>query len=371
MASAGPSHDAATRMTYLRGAVGPPHRACYSHCTMLRISFLLSALFLLAACASTDPDRTLTSPDQNSPTASPATAVEADPGAVEEAIRQARQGGTPFHLRVHCADDQGIRAFDLFPSGVAIWNQGTQVRVPPEVRDGLLQALLDQGFPSFADNYGGKPPTATPQPADGAPSAPLTVSCRIRFESQGAVKSSVQQIYGEQSAALTGLAAGLLDLVEPMAANGTTAADLDDGLAKLASGDLAPETFELRFVSLPTGPDSRAAPASGTGTILRVVEGHLSRQPYTPGREIGEPRTENLDRAAFERLVDALRVADFDALPTNLFADDQIELEVRVLGHRKAVLARPFAGLARESADAAGERFATLAALLHDLGGAR
>jgi hypothetical protein len=283
----------------------------------------------------------------------PVLAADPTPAAVTQAITAARDTGTPFHLQVHSTGAHGFRSLDALPSGVAIWKNTLQVSLPPAVRTALLGTLLDGGFPALAPSYGGKPE---------AEDAALRVSRRVALELDGLRHSSVQLADGEQSKQLERLAEALLDLVAPLAADGVGAADLPDGLAKVATGTLATQVLRLRFVDLP--------PAGGasTGSILRLEDGVLSRQEYAPGRAVGEPHPVPLDHEGLEILVAALRAARLEELPVNLWADGQVELEVGVLQHRKTVVARPFSRLDPEARGEAQQRFESLLVALRALG---
>lgn len=310
---------------------------------------LLVSLPLATACAST-------APESMAARATPSDADVADaPDAQTEAVRRAladAEAGAPYHLVVHCTDEQRTRSLELFPEGAGIWKADTQVRVPENVQRDLVSILQESGFAGFAAKYGGK--ESQNGPAVDEASAPLTIRCRVTFASGEVSKTSIQDLYGEQFAGLLDLGAALLDRVEPLAADGVTAESLADGLEKLAEGTLAPQVFELRFVDLP------APGGDGTGFILGAEDGALSRRPYAPGEKIGEARSRQLDPATLERLVTALLEAGFSDLPTNLYAEDQLELNVQVLGHRKAILARPFRGMAAEGAGDAQQRFEKL-----------
>jgi hypothetical protein len=154
------------------------------------------------------------------------------------------------------------------------------------------------------------------------------------------------------------LAEALLDLAAPLTEAGTGAADLGDGLSKLAAGALAPETFQLRFVALPP-PGSPEA-----GSILRIAAGTATRQAYAPGLEIGEPVPLALDAERWAELLAVLLAADLPTLPLNLWAEGQLELEVAVLEHRQTVIARPFRRLSPADRGPAQLHFEALAAVL-------
>lgn len=303
---------------------------------------LLPALFMLAVLAM--------------PALLPAARSEVpEPSAVARAIAAAREAGPgPFGLRVDSTGAAGHRSLELFPSGVAIWNGRAQLRLAPALRGALLEALLAGGFASLEPSYGGRP---------GAPPerAALRVVRRVVLEIGGLSASSVQLAEGEQSPKLEGLAEALLDLVAPLAKDGITADDLGDGLAKLATGVLAPETFTLRFVELPP----RASEAAGS--ILRLGQGTATFQSYAPGREIGEPVSHELSDKQLAAVVAALRAAELPTLPVNLWSEAHLELELAVLEHRQSLVARPFSRLSPEALGEAQQRFEKLVAALQEL----
>ena len=254
---------------------------------------------------------------------------------------------SPFQLKVNCTDDKGIRSFNLFPGGVTIWNGRSQLSLPPATRSAMLRTILEQKFPDMKPSYGGR---ARPKKEAAAP----RISCGIFIKIDDLQKTSVQKAGGEQSAQLTGLAAALIDQVEPFAENGITANDLNDALDKLLEGELAPETLTLRFMNLP------ARDYISQGFIVRIRGGRLSRQAYTPGSAIGEPSWHALGENKFMELVTALRKADPGSLPGNLWSENRLELEIHVLAHKKILLAGPFSRLEPESQEPEQQRFETL-----------
>ncbi len=278
-------------------------------------------------------------------------AAKAGSNELAAALEAARGAEPPrYHLIVHRTDDAGQRSFEVFPSGVAIWNHRAQITLPPAVRASLLEILRKGRFADMAPSYGGK---RTPEVGEAA----LRVSCRVALELDGVEKSSVQLADGEQSAELAALADALLDRVEPLAAKGVTADDLDDGLRKLAGGNLAAEVFRLRFVWLPE---------DGDGEILSMRDGLESRKAYSPGRRIGDETVSELDSDRLTATVEALLEADVASLPVNLWSAEHVELEVAVFGHRTSVIGRDFSRLASDEQSEAQKRFRRLIAFLRD-----
>ena len=248
--------------------------------------------------------------------------------SLSAALADARADDTiPFDLRVDCTEQDSRRSLAVIGGTVAVWGSERQVRLAAKDHDALIDLLLDADFAHFAPRYG-ETPRADKQ------EAPLRVSCRIHVAVQGLEKASVQLLDGEQSEQLLGLARRLLDRIEPLAAAGVTAADLEDGLSKLAEGTLAPEVLGLRFLALPEAGGNEA------GTILRIEDGRISRQDYAPGKAVGPVRWQGLAQCQLRDIVSALHDARFWELPVNLYADKLTELEVHVLSQRKTVIAR-------------------------------
>jgi hypothetical protein len=255
-------------------------------------------------------------------------ADEGEAAALTRAIEAARDdAGVPFGLQVDCTGDKGVRSLSVYRGRVGVFNRDRQIVLETDQRRDLLERLLETGFAGFADSYGGR---RKPDKAE----APLKVVCRVVLDIDGRRKSSVQVLQGEHSAALKALAEGILDVAETLAAEGTGASSLEDGLAKLAGGALAPEVLTLRLVSLP--PSSPEA----EGYILRVEAGGISRQAYAPGRLVGAATPQPLAVCQEREIVAALRRARVWALPVNLRGEEAVELEVAVLGQRKSIFVR-------------------------------
>lgn len=282
-----------------------------------------------------------------------ATAAAAEPESFEEALVQALDDpSAPLAMTVNCTDEQGIRSMQSYPGGVVIWSREWQARLGDSDRTFILQTLLQAGFADFEAHYGGK---TKPDKAE----APLQVMCRIVVKVAGQRKSSVQEVYGERSEALLALADALLDRVQALEGEGIRAKSLGDGLAKIGSGTLAPEALTLIYSYLPAGDPENA------GMIVEIEGGRMTRKAYRPGSGRGEPLTSELAGNALEKLLDALGAARIDELPLNLVAEDIHQLEVQVLAHRHATVARPFKAV--DSAPQEANRFLQLTEVLREL----
>jgi len=261
---------------------------------------------------------------------------------------------SPFRLQVDCTDQKGIRSLDLFTGGIAIWNGRSQVTLPPGARSTLLETLLNHGFSNFAAHYGGnKHPIKT--------EAAARISCRIWAKVENLQKSSVQQTGGQQSTPLTRLATVLLDQAEQFTQNSITPNDLQDALDMLSAGQLAPQVLRLRFVDLP----SRAM--NKPGSILLVSGGQVSHRAYSPGHTIAEQVWKPLTNEQYLELLQGLQHAQPESLPGNLWSEDQLQFQVQVMAHKKAVLARPFVALDSSVQSDDQQRFNSLLTVLRKL----
>jgi len=261
---------------------------------------------------------------------------------------------SPFYLQVNCTDQKGIRSLELFSGGAAIWNRRSQIMLSAPARSALLKTLIERGFPTFEDSYGGR---ERPEKTKAA----ARISCRIRVEIDNLRKSSVQQAGGEQSKQLTGLAAELLDQVEKFTDSALIPENLQDALDKLSEGQLAPQCLRLRFVDLP------ARDNNAPGSILRLIGGEISRQAYIPGQVVAEPVSESLGQEQYVKLLAGLQKAQLPSIPGNLWSDDQLEFEVQVLGFKKVVLARRFTRFDAKANEPAQQRFDALLLVLREL----
>lgn len=296
---------------------------------------------------------------------SAADAAEPAPAAVRQALERALAdpaAARTSRLGVECARDGQLPAIELFGRGFGIWDGRRQFALPESAFAELLRAARDGGFAELAARYGGA--TA---PASGAPpaeAAALKVICRVRLEVGGLVKEVVQLEKGEQSAALRALADVVYARCEPLAQVGVEAASLEDGLEKVARGELAAETLAL---ALHRKPELHAAPEAAGGFLLRIEGRGIDSQPYLGASGYGASRRLVLDDAELASLARALARHHPGRLPANLWASDYTDFELAVLDRRVAVQARRFSGMTATTHGDAQRDFDALLAPLVEL----
>jgi hypothetical protein len=142
---------------------------------------------------------------------------------------------------------------------------------------------------------------------------------------------------------LTILVDSIIGTVMPLLEDGgITAASLDDGLKKIASGELAPETLSLTMLVRPEpGRDD------GSGGFLFKIDGARASWSEFQGEQRGfaEARTMKLSASRVREL--AAKLASFDpaSLPVNLYSPKYEEVSISVLNRRNSIVARQFTGL--------------------------
>jgi hypothetical protein len=309
--------------------------------------------FVLSACSG--------APDPQTPARS---GGGAEPGgqvpitrALDAAL--ARKSWQDLRVDSECQDETGrLRSVRLFGAGVGVWNNERQFTVSRERLLGILDAVRRAGFGEMRESYGGKDDPEPARPQEWG----LELICRVRVALDGADRQSYQLSEGRQSAELKALAEQILAVGAELGPPGVAAASLDDGLDKIARGELAPEILTLQLQRQAEDPRS-----SEQGWILRVEEGRAQISFHTPQTGWTDPRQVRLSRdeiAGLARQIAAARPGD---LPLNLYSTWYEDLEIRVLNRKAILQARRFANLTPETHGEKQKRFEQLIATLDAL----
>jgi hypothetical protein len=257
--------------------------------------------------------------------------------AMSEALSRAiERGWESLHLLTRCPPSEELGSVEVFGSGVGIWDSSRQFVVPKDAIRRMLALLRDAGFaamPAAPDGEGGSlEGPRLPRPG-------TEVTCQVSLELDGLEKTVVQLRKGGQSEDLRQLAGALLALSRGHAERGITPAGLADALARVASGELAPELLRLSVQRRPTpGQD-------GAGFVLAVRRQHAEARPFTPGGGFGEPRRVRLEAQEIRDLAGLLVRDRAPALPVNLWSDVYTDFEVSVMRWGRSIQARRFDGL--------------------------
>lgn len=286
-----------------------------------------------------------------------------DPGAADLALAQALErarsdGWSDLHILAQCQVERSLPSAEIFGSGIGIWNGEAQFRLPPELISEQLAAISESGFAGWPESFGGK---RDPKPAqDQSP----RVTCRLSLDLDGHHKQVVQFHYGDQSPELAALASGLLDACRAPARSGVRAASLNDGLGKIAKGELDPVTLQV-IVNRRSPLSPREDP--GEAWLLRIDRGKVTTREHTRGQGYGEEVALALDEEALAELMGVLQQADLAGLPPNLHAERYTDVTVSVLNRRAQIQARRFEGMTPETHGEKQKSFDRLLAFLEAL----
>lgn len=278
-------------------------------------------------------------------------ATDGGAAALERALDAAVARGTWSDLRLdtecRTEGEDALRSAVVFGSGVGSWNRQRQLELSREKVLALLRELKASRFPRMRETYG-----------EGEEEVQLI--CRVRLDLDGFTKQVAQLSTGEPFHELTRLAGRILETAEEAGRNGPAAASLTDGLEKIGRGELAPELLVLNVLRQKEG----VGAAEGWKLGLEGAKASLERFPAADGEA---PRTVRLGRADVAAIAGQLAAARLEELPVNLWASEYTDLEVRVLGGKRSLQARPFAGMTPTTHGELQQRFDRLWAALEAL----
>jgi hypothetical protein len=232
--------------------------------------------------------------------------------------------------------------FVVYGDGTGFWKHRLQFRVSPAALARMSEAVESARYRDMPEVFG---------------QGRKWLVRRVAVEAGAVSRQVVQLRGGDQSPDLRGLTDQLLAIVSPLAQEGITAASLEDGLRKVASGELAPQALRL-IVHVKPGPGQGAA-----GFLVRIEDGRATRQEYREGTYT-EIKRLALPAAEVREVAGILADADPEALPATLHAEVYSEVVVQVLDRRKNVLARSLSGPAPSEQRESAARFERLVARL-------
>lgn len=266
---------------------------------------------------------------------------------------------TKFRLDVTWSGHSGGRAATVHGNGSGILNRKQQFQLKPEQVNDLLVLLDKAKFGSMKTSFGGIP-FKGPGPRPGRPERLLG---GVTVTINGKTRGSSQLGDGEQSKELAQLADALLNICEVTATKqSVSAASLTDGLKKIGTGELLPETFSVlvhRLIEKPMG--------NAEGFLFRVEGNVVLTRTNKPGVGYGPVHRLELSREQLAELAKKLSDADPASFPVNLWAITYTDFRVGVLNFEKDLQARQFAGMTPEKHGEKQKRFDALYAYLEQL----
>lgn len=276
------------------------------------------------------------------PAVAPAPLDSRESRAMSEALSRAiERGWESLHLLTRCPPSAQLDSVEIFGSGIGVWNSSRQFTIPADAIRRTLSLLSDAGFAAMPAAARGERVSREAGPRLPRPGTEVT--CQISLELDGLEKTVVQLRKGDQSEDLRELAAALLAVSRGHAERGITPAGLADALAKVASGELAPELLSVSVQRKPM------AGQEGRGWLLAVRRQHGEARRFTPGGGFGEARRASLEAQEIRTLAELLTRDRLPTMPANLWSDVYTDLEVSVMRWGKSIQARQFDGLKPEA----------------------
>ena len=275
-------------------------------------SIALLATFLAAPAAGVSPDR---------------------PGDKLSALLQDVAAGrkAPDGLRLKARDRGAGVDVEVYGSGVGFVGD-VQVKLPPKDVREAVGRLVKAGFADMPPTFGGLGGRGGPAvggPAPGAPMAPALLVRSVEFRMGDVSKTVTQLAGGEQSKPLADLVAGLHEPLKPLAAKGLDPGklSLEQALAGLAKGDVAPEAVSLALTLSPRKPGG----AKGFFRFTDAVVTAAGQKGY-----VDLPLTREQTEAIAKRIGTLLAGKGLDRMPRQLWWPDAlVGLSLSVRGNKE------------------------------------
>jgi len=284
------------------------------------------------------------------------------PSKIATALHDAIQHPDRFpglRIEVEGFLDQGIRSLTVYGRGFGVWNRERQIKLSEKQVRSCLQLLEKYDLLSMPERIGS-------EPTDERGRVPGEVTQLIRSVTLviGEMSRTVEQDNkAPESAALREMVAGIVAICGRSAKQGITAANLEDGLKKIADGSLAPELLRIAA----NAPElASLRDQEGQGWMLHLSHAVLTVTPHSLAHGVGAPVSRRLTAREIRDLARLLVRHRAPSWPGNLNLPGYFQLSIRVLDRHVEVMARRFAGRA-EPAPAVRTSFTAVRKALHDL----
>ena len=239
-----------------------------------------------------------------------------------------------FQLDASWQLEHANRSVKIWGTGVGIWEKSVQFPMTREQILTVVNMLLDAKV--------GMMPQPGAKAAVPKAKAPLQLRGELTVIA-GDVRTRRQQLTkGEQLEPLSQLVGRILAFSEKAAAGGVKASSLQDGLAKVGDGTLAPQAFTA-FVR------RAATEKAGESFLLRVEGRHVSDRLMPKGQLPPSPRELTLSDSDFRKLALLLRSDDPASMAPTTYAPTYTDVTVAVLDYNKNIPARPYLDVTAET----------------------
>ena len=242
----------------------------------------------------------------------------------------------------------------VYGSGVGVWARTRQFPVTEKQMLKALKLLDRAGFASMPDHVKGPKPAHVEE--GGEPDSTQIVRA-VTLTIGTFSKTVIQDNKAWKLESFEKLRRDLVKIFRKAATQGVEASSLDDGLAKVASGELAPEVLQV-LVNAPQQRGLRSQ--AGQGWVLRIRHGQIEVESHDLETGYGRPVARRVTPEQAREIAAWLREAGLPDMPPNVYDTGYTDLSVSVLAREKDIQAREFAGRDPAAEAALRSRFRVL-----------
>jgi len=286
----------------------------------------------------------------------------ADPPAASlekslEEMRKDTEARNALRIVVEGRLGHGLTRLTIYGRGIGIWNGEHQFALKSKQVREAIDLLIEAKFTGMPQRFAFK---------DEKDERPMPIELvRVVTVTNGRVSKTVlQDDRGPLSKSFESLVENLVALCREPAVEGISASSLEDGLEKIAKGQLAPETLVINL----NAPELRYLESQeGQGWMLTLQHATLSLRSQVLDKGVQELGERVLPSREIENLAGALLDAGVSELPPQVNTSGYAQLTIRVLDQQVRTMAREYATEPDDQAKNAAKSFAKIRSTLHDL----
>lgn len=274
-----------------------------------------------------------------------------------EMMRKDTEARSAFRVVIEGRLGQDLHRLVIYGRGIGIWNGKRQfVLESKKVRE-AIDLLLEAKFAGMPERFAFK------EEKDERP-MPVGLVRVVTVTTGSTSKMVLQDDRGPLSKTFESLVENLVALCEEPAAEGISASSLEEGLKKIAKGQLAPETLLINV----NAPQLRSLKTQeGQGWLLDLQHGILSLRSNVLDEGVRGIAERALSLREVEKLAGSLLEAGASELPPQINTSGHTQLTIRVLDQKVRTMAREYATEPDETAKTAEKSFLKVRSTLHDL----
>lgn len=242
---------------------------------------------------------------------------------------------------------------------IGVWNQERQFATSEANLKAALDLFKKYGFPTMPAMLGGKREEKIRKPP-----TPMQRLREITLSLGKVSKTVIQVDRGAQSKEFAGLTNDLFAMYEKDGTTGVTATSLEDALAKMKRGVLAPDLLVLT-VNHPQLPP--VAKGAAPGWLMHLFGPWADAQTQDQARGLSPQVVRKLSAKQLDRMISVLHEQHFGTLPVNIVDAGYTDVSVSILTFTHFVQARQFGGATASRKSQDQKAIASIREAAHEL----